>query len=157
MALEALVYQQGSYSHGFSDTYVLGGGGPGSYCLGLEEDKLCFETSDNNYLEYSPSSMVQASVKEPGTNTSFPENGTAIIGFLAQGLSSLKAPAATMGRLKRRRTRSTKNKEEKENQRMIHIAVERNRRKQMNDFLAVLRSMMPPSYVQKVLLIYFLR
>ncbi|KAF4402230.1 hypothetical protein G4B88_017742 [Cannabis sativa] len=41
------------------------------------------------------------------------------------------------------------NKEEVENQRMTHIAVERNRRKQMNDYLAVLRSMMPSSYVQR--------
>ncbi|KAM7273481.1 hypothetical protein ACFE04_028145 [Oxalis oulophora] len=46
-----------------------------------------------------------------------------------------------------RRTKSRKNKEEVENQRMTHIAVERNRRKQMNEYLSVLRSLMPPSYV----------
>ncbi|KAJ0984647.1 hypothetical protein J5N97_003003 [Dioscorea zingiberensis] len=50
---------------------------------------------------------------------------------------------------KRRRTRSLKNKEEVENQRMTHIAVERNRRKQMNEYLATLRRLMPPSYVQR--------
>ncbi|KAL1310119.1 hypothetical protein HN51_052789 [Arachis hypogaea] len=55
----------------------------------------------------------------------------------------------TTGRRKRRRTKTTKNKEDIENQRMTHIAVERNRRKQMNDYLAVLRSLMPPSYVQR--------
>ncbi|CAI0454101.1 unnamed protein product [Linum tenue] len=32
---------------------------------------------------------------------------------------------------------------------MTHIAVERNRRKQMNDYLALLRSLMPSSYVQR--------
>uniref|UniRef100_A0A0D3H1H4 BHLH domain-containing protein n=2 Tax=Oryza TaxID=4527 RepID=A0A0D3H1H4_9ORYZ len=32
---------------------------------------------------------------------------------------------------------------------MTHIAVERNRRKQMNEYLAVLRSLMPASYVQR--------
>nr|CAA8286780.1 Unknown [Brassica rapa]CAA8287747.1 Unknown [Brassica rapa]CAA8392364.1 Unknown [Brassica rapa]CAA8404025.1 Unknown [Brassica rapa] len=53
------------------------------------------------------------------------------------------------GRRKRRRTKSSKNKEEIENQRMTHIAVERNRRKQMNEYLAVLRSLMPPSYAQR--------
>nr|GMD98331.1 transcription factor bHLH71-like [Ipomoea batatas] len=42
-----------------------------------------------------------------------------------------------------------KNKEEAETQRMTHIAVERNRRKQMNEHLAVLRSLMPESYVQR--------
>lgn len=61
------------------------------------------------------------------------------------------ANATSTGRRKRRRTRSIKNKEEVENQRMTHIAVERNRRRQMNDYLSVLRSMMPPSYVQRVL------
>lgn len=60
-----------------------------------------------------------------------------------------------MGRKKRRRRqRVCKNKEEAETQRMTHIAVERNRRKQMNEHLAVLRSLMPESYVQRVLLIY---
>ncbi|KAI3820254.1 hypothetical protein L1987_07798 [Smallanthus sonchifolius] len=52
-------------------------------------------------------------------------------------------------RRKRRRTKSGKNKEELENQRMTHITVERNRRKQMNEYLAVIRSLMPPSYVQR--------
>ncbi|KAG2303607.1 hypothetical protein Bca4012_062344 [Brassica carinata] len=52
-------------------------------------------------------------------------------------------------RRKRRRTRSNKNKEEIESQRMTHIAVERNRRKQMNEYLAVLRSLMPSSYAQR--------
>ena len=73
--------------------------------------------------------------------------------------SSVEATAtttATTGRRKRRRTKSVKNKEEIENQRMTHIAVERNRRKQMNDYLAVLRSLMPPSYVQRVSFIFIL-
>lgn len=53
-------------------------------------------------------------------------------------------------RKRRRRARSCKNKEEVENQRMTHIAVERNRRKLMNEYLAVLRSIMPPACVQRV-------
>ncbi|KAL3499932.1 hypothetical protein ACH5RR_039025 [Cinchona calisaya] len=57
---------------------------------------------------------------------------------------------AVQGRKKRRRRqRVCKNKEEAETQRMTHIAVERNRRKQMNEHLAVLRSLMPESYVQR--------
>ncbi|KAI4328988.1 hypothetical protein L6164_021297 [Bauhinia variegata] len=52
-------------------------------------------------------------------------------------------------RRKRKRTRPAKNKEDVENQRMTHIAVERNRRRQMNDHLSVLRSLMPPSYIQR--------
>ncbi|KAI4377978.1 hypothetical protein MLD38_015525 [Melastoma candidum] len=50
---------------------------------------------------------------------------------------------------RKRRPRVCKNKEEAENQRMTHIAVERNRRKQMNEHLAILRSLMPDSYVQR--------
>ncbi|CAL9082030.1 unnamed protein product [Musa textilis] len=53
------------------------------------------------------------------------------------------------GRRKRRRGRSIKNREEVESQRMTHIAVERNRRRQMNEYLAVLRSLMPSFYVQR--------
>ncbi|XP_020580908.1 transcription factor bHLH96-like [Phalaenopsis equestris] len=53
------------------------------------------------------------------------------------------------GRKKRRRNKTSKNEEEVKNQRMTHIAVERNRRKQMNYYLALLRSLMPPSYVQR--------
>ncbi|KAL7259192.1 hypothetical protein ACSBR1_005148 [Camellia fascicularis] len=44
---------------------------------------------------------------------------------------------------------AAKNKEEAESQRMTHIAVERNRRRQMNDHLTSLRSLMPSSYIQR--------
>ncbi|KAL1317823.1 hypothetical protein HN51_070009 [Arachis hypogaea] len=51
--------------------------------------------------------------------------------------------------MKRKRPRTVKTSEEVESQRMTHIAVERNRRKQMNEHLRVLRSLMPGSYVQR--------
>ncbi|KAL6517094.1 hypothetical protein OROHE_017800 [Orobanche hederae] len=50
---------------------------------------------------------------------------------------------------KKKRPRSIKTSEEVESQRMTHIAVERNRRKQMNEHLRVLRALMPSSYVQR--------
>ena len=57
---------------------------------------------------------------------------------------------------KRKRTvKPAKNKQEVENQRMTHIAVERNRRRQMNEHLNALRSLMPPSYVQRVSFFFF--
>lgn len=61
-----------------------------------------------------------------------------------------KTEEVVVERKRRRRARSCKNKEEVENQRMTHIAVERNRRKLMNEYLTVLRSIMPPGYVQRV-------
>ena len=69
----------------------------------------------------------------------------------AGGRSGGQRSAAAQGRKKlRRRAKVCKNKEEAETQRMTHIVVERNRRKQMNEHLAVLRSLMPESYVQRV-------
>ncbi|CAN0914295.1 Transcription factor bHLH96 [Linum grandiflorum] len=59
------------------------------------------------------------------------------------------SPLLQPPRAKRRRGRTGKNKEEIESQRMTHIAVERNRRKQMNEYLSVLRSLMPGSYAQR--------
>ncbi|KAK7349370.1 hypothetical protein VNO77_06689 [Canavalia gladiata] len=64
-------------------------------------------------------------------------------------LKSQPVVVATRERRKRKRTKPSKNKEDVENQRMTHIAVERNRRRQMNDHLSVLRSLMPPSYIQR--------
>lgn len=63
-----------------------------------------------------------------------------------------KTPAVTKERRKRKRSRPTKNKEEVESQRMTHIAVERNRRRQMNDHLNVIKSLIPISYIQRVLI-----
>ncbi|XP_059634457.1 transcription factor bHLH70 isoform X2 [Cornus florida] len=59
------------------------------------------------------------------------------------------SPPENRERRKRKRTKLAKNKEEVESQRMTHITVERNRRRQMNDHLSALRSLMPTSYVQR--------
>ncbi|XP_024932304.2 transcription factor bHLH70 isoform X1 [Ziziphus jujuba] len=64
-------------------------------------------------------------------------------------IHSSKSLPVTRERRKRKRIRPAKNKEEVESQRMTHIAVERNRRRQMNDHLNVLRSLMPTSYIQR--------
>ncbi|KAM0880895.1 hypothetical protein ACQ4PT_033275 [Festuca glaucescens] len=52
-------------------------------------------------------------------------------------------------RKRRRRSRICRNREDAESQRMTHIAVERNRRRQMNEYLAELRSLMPESYAHR--------
>ncbi|XP_047063749.1 transcription factor bHLH94-like [Lolium rigidum] len=52
-------------------------------------------------------------------------------------------------RKRRRRAKVCRNREDAESQRMTHIAVERNRRRQMNDYLAELRSLMPESYAHR--------
>lgn len=60
-------------------------------------------------------------------------------------------PEVTRGKRKRRKTKPSKDIEEIENQRINHIAVERNRRRQMNEHINSLRSLLPPSYVQRVI------
>lgn len=59
-------------------------------------------------------------------------------------------PATGNAKGRRKRPRTAKTSEEVESQRMTHIAVERNRRRQMNEYLRVLRALMPGSYVQRV-------
>ncbi|KAL6535071.1 hypothetical protein OROMI_026445 [Orobanche minor] len=63
-----------------------------------------------------------------------------------------KPPAVLLdsySKSKRKRPRSRKTSEQVESQRMTHITVERNRRKQMNEHLHILKSLMPTSYVQR--------
>lgn len=162
MALEAVVYPQDPFSLACKDFYSW------SYDLALqEEDKALLgihslEQSLHANFDYSssPSVMQNAHKEYYDPNSSSPEACTdhTIDQYSFPGEVQLYplpskeafATTTTTGRRKRRRTKCSKNKEEIENQRMTHIAVERNRRKQMNEYLSVLRSLMPPSYVQRV-------
>lgn len=159
MALEAGIYPQDPFSYGCPDFYSLGGGA-WAYDLPLPEEDRAFLSildhhNNNNHAEQglhaswdsSSPSPVQ-NVKECDPNSS-PEAFTDDQSFTGAIHPPREPPATTHGRRKRRRTKSCRNKEEIENQRMTHIAVERNRRKQMNEYLAVVRSLMPPSYVQR--------
>ncbi|KDP29733.1 hypothetical protein JCGZ_18668 [Jatropha curcas] len=126
MALETVVLQQDLFG-----TY-----GPWIHAFSLQEA----EAED----------LMRPNVKEWDTNSSSQENCPAGEGFFCSGgFSPAEVPITSSGQQKRKRSRNFKNQEEVEHQRMTHITVERNRRKQMNDYLAVLRRMMPPSYVQR--------
>ncbi|XP_010916699.1 transcription factor bHLH94 [Elaeis guineensis] len=152
MALEAVVFPQGFFGYTCKEWCYNMGGEAWGYDFGRvgeeEEEKRevleCELGTGKVGGSWDPpaSSLVQ-NLEEWDANSSLPEpcEGIALEGE-AMG-------AAAAGRRKRRRAKSVKNKEEVESQRMIHIAVERNRRKQMNEYLAVLRSLMPSSYVQR--------
>ncbi|XP_058096952.1 transcription factor bHLH96-like [Magnolia sinica] len=172
MVLEAVVFPQDVFSYGCKDLYSLAA--DWSYEFKVEEEEeeeeeksLISDCKKSGFLDNcqqqvgigldcvvgnwdssSSPSMVH-NFKEWDSNSS-PEPCT-VDGIFKRGFPNAAPEAAvsTMGRRKRRRTRSCKNKEEVENQRMTHIAVERNRRKQMNEYLSVLRSLMPASYVQR--------
>ncbi|XP_002515085.2 transcription factor bHLH67 [Ricinus communis] len=102
----------------------------------------------NSYLEEVSREADNQTVRVNSDSSSFP--WTIQQTMLSDTHFSKSSPLLVpRERRKRKRTRPTKNKEEVESQRMTHIAVERNRRRQMNDHLNSLRSLMPPSYVQR--------
>ncbi|MCD9559898.1 hypothetical protein HAX54_018226 [Datura stramonium] len=120
MALETVVFQQDPFSYNN---------------FGIFDDNYAFG--------------IEKNIEQICSQYSSPEVHTGD-GFSPEQHLPGGTPAATGRRTKRiRRTKCAKNKEEIENQRMTHIVVERNRRRQMNDYLAVLRSLMPPSYAQR--------
>ncbi|XWS31970.1 hypothetical protein CRYUN_Cryun23aG0120500 [Craigia yunnanensis] len=98
---------------------------------------LCFEVVSSESNQDQPKSATADNYSKEGNPGSSPQK------------NFTKSPPITRERRKRKRTKPAKNKEEVESQRMTHIAVERNRRRQMNDYLNSLRSLMPPSYIQR--------
>ncbi|CAH8334726.1 unnamed protein product [Eruca vesicaria subsp. sativa] len=154
MALEAVVYQQDSFSlisckdFQFHDLYFQ-----------QEDNQDPLDTKNNIKLGQEQGfPSINNNGKSEDTNEDYNYNDQEDLHWqqddLLYGSALDQLPPSTdvaggVGRRKRRRMKSSKNKEEIENQRMTHIAVERNRRKQMNEYLAVLRSLMPPSYAQR--------
>ncbi|XP_047083777.1 transcription factor bHLH96-like [Lolium rigidum] len=137
MALEAVVYAQGLFGYGagrdspyalapWCDAVGAGAGGPGD----LFADWDVVPNAEDQWEPVSSWDLSEASTE-------------------SKAAAAGPEPAAAAGRRKRRRTKIVKNKEEVESQRRTHIAVERNRRRQMNDYLAALRSLMPSSYAQR--------
>ncbi|XVE77344.1 hypothetical protein DITRI_Ditri13aG0055100 [Diplodiscus trichospermus] len=111
--------------------------------------------SENKELKNNPLSCSCVEVVSSESNQDQPKSAAADncsregnFGSSPQKNFSKSLPT-TRERRKRKRTRPAKNKDEVESQRMTHIAVERNRRRQMNDYLNSLRSLMPSSYIQR--------
>ncbi|CAL0327356.1 unnamed protein product [Lupinus luteus] len=161
MTLEAVVFQQDPFSYGCNKDYLyplVGEGANKSTCepawiqdygfqTSAEEEKLLLGIINNNIEQSLHATTWDSSKEQWDYSHSSPEACT-VDQSLTAPISSFEATTVTTatGRRKRRRT---KNKDEIENQRMTHIAVERNRRKQMNEYLTVLRTLMPSSYVQR--------
>ncbi|XP_052196810.1 transcription factor bHLH94-like [Diospyros lotus] len=155
MALETVVFQQDPFSHSSKDFYTFGSaeascyGYVDAYDLSFQDHKANFQPLHEDkcfsgYWDSPPSSAPPININSSSQEEVFTGDGS-----LAGNHTPAAAPVSASSRRKRRRIKSFKNKEEIENQRMTHIAVERNRRKQMNEYLAVLRSLMPPSYAQR--------
>ncbi|XP_065853140.1 transcription factor bHLH96 [Euphorbia lathyris] len=177
MALEAVVYQQDQlFTHSARDFYSLLGGNTWEtsslFDFPLLEnvhdvDSISFDNFLINQTENSfhhshasppnssmyppPHHFAQMLQNNPSPDHAYSNNANGLTTNSPSDLpeNHLDSSSTVPVRAKRRRSRSRKNKEEIENQRMTHIAVERNRRKQMNEYLSVLRSLMPESYVQR--------
>lgn len=134
MALEAIVFPQDFFSYTNDESFTYGKGSYSGY-----ETPICELGSFAGDSSWDPFYSVIPNFEELDANSPCPPV-----------VKKENLTAQSVGRRKRRRAKNVKNKEEIENQRMTHIAVERNRRRQMNEYLAVLRSLMPSSYAQRV-------
>lgn len=160
MALEAVVFSQPQaaaghfgYGRGDSTTYAVPwcdllqggvGGGFGDLCAAGEWD-LGIDT----WAAAAPTVDLGADWDWEALSRDYQSSDASTEYHGGSSRKAAAEPAAGAGRRKRRRAKAVKNKEEIESQRMTHIAVERNRRRQMNEYLAVLRSLMPPSYAHR--------
>ncbi|CAL5208559.1 unnamed protein product [Lathyrus oleraceus] len=146
MALEAVVFPQTQdpFGYGIKDFYNFNFNNFVAKEQEQEQRSFSFveNQTENSYPYYGDWNNNISTLNELQETTTDPSSNN------TQNLDT--SPSIdTVVRPKRRRARSRKNKEEIENQRMNHIAVERNRRKQMNEYLSVLRSLMPDSYIQR--------
>jgi hypothetical protein len=140
MALEAVVYpQQQAQGHLGRDS---------SYALPWSSWPL--ETTCDAG-EWDPSMLpflmqnAEGWGEEVGSDGALPERE------LASAAGAPAPPVMQAATRRKRRWMTTKMVRNKvESQRMTHIAVERNRRRQTNEYLTVLRSLMPASYTQRV-------
>ncbi|XP_043720229.1 transcription factor FAMA [Telopea speciosissima] len=112
----------------------------------LEDHSLMFQGGSMESMAKVAEEEEEREEEEGGQVS---ENTSSVPRLRILGGSLQKNPSGEATKNKRKRPRSIKTSEEVESQRMTHIAVERNRRKQMNEHLRVLRSLMPGSYVQR--------
>ncbi|KAH8507719.1 hypothetical protein H0E87_010032 [Populus deltoides] len=134
MALETVVFQQDpSSTLGLGATWIHG--------FGLEGEKANYHETLNTTISNIGSDFHPNNSWDTNNSSSQEISCACKGGFFTGGNAA--------GRRKRQRRISIKDEAEVAHQRMTHIKVERNRRKQMNDYLTVIRSMMPPSYVQR--------
>ncbi|XP_074588202.1 transcription factor bHLH94-like [Curcuma longa] len=157
MALEAVVFPQDLFGCTMRELFDKGGefwgydfgGGAGEE---EEDDKDRVLPLEGDVSGYAAGQVGRGQNGALGTSCSttvqIVDNSSSPEAAAADEASDVRSRPVE-SRRKRQRWRSQKNQEEVENQRMAHIAVERNRRKQMNEYLTVLRSLMPASFVQK--------
>lgn len=152
MALETVVYQQDMLGYNIKDLCNYFGGGNIWGCdfdFAETFDSSSFDFRQENTDEKSPLSLTVPPSENWAPNAASELESCVHKIPDDQNLQLDSSSTMSSSRPRRRRSRPKKNQEEIENQRMAHIAVERNRRKQMNEYLSLLRGLMPEGYVQK--------
>ncbi|XP_057837537.2 transcription factor bHLH94 [Cryptomeria japonica] len=116
-----------------------------SCITGVSEEvkNFCRESSNHNVHSNSEDGVSDTTTHDEQNNA-----GAASMAA-SHSLEAMFAEGEAGKKRKRRRLKVLKNSEEVESQRMTHIQVERNRRKQMNEYLSILRSLIPDSYIQR--------
>ncbi|RLM75250.1 transcription factor bHLH96-like [Panicum miliaceum] len=112
-------------------------------------EALCAPSTSSDVLVYDTFNAAAAACAAASPGSFLFGNAPAMEPFPAPAAEGANRVQQQGRRKRRRRQRTVKNAEDAESQRMTHIAVERNRRRQMNEYLAVLRSLMPESYVHR--------
>ncbi|PKU75175.1 Transcription factor bHLH96 [Dendrobium catenatum] len=118
MALEAVVFPKDPFTYSSCKEF--------SFLSNSELDRWNFE------FEFALQENSMWSVLPPSSELVAADGDT----FNEQNPAAAAAIGGGISKKKRRRLKRCKNKEEAESQRMTHIAVERNRRRQMNDYLS---------------------
>jgi len=149
--LDAVVHPsqpQGHLGYGHRDYCSYGAPFFWSDATGHGDNHVPYAGDWDPFLLASLVHNAEESGKVVGSSKASPEREVALSSAIEPPSSPVMTTTAK--RKRRRANKVVKNEEEMESQRMTHIAVERNRRRQMNEYLAVLRSLMPPSYGQRV-------
>ncbi|KAG0532887.1 hypothetical protein BDA96_04G144300 [Sorghum bicolor] len=148
--LDAVVHPsqpQGHLGYGHRDYCSYGAPFFWSDATGHGDNHVPYAGDWDPFLLASLVHNAEESGKVVGSSKASPEREVALSSAIEPPSSPVMTTTAK--RKRRRANKVVKNEEEMESQRMTHIAVERNRRRQMNEYLAVLRSLMPPSYGQR--------
>lgn len=119
---------------------ISGSFGPSTSALAAHDEPA------GKYVSHNSHEITPAQCRVASRVASVPEGGAQSMSVAQEMANGMVKQLST----KRKRSTAPKHCNEVETQRMTHIAVERNRRKQMNEHLAALRALMPGSYVQKV-------
>lgn len=123
--------------------------------LSLEDSQFHspVQSETNRFMEGANQAVSSQEIPFSQANMTLPSSTSSPLSAHSRRkrkINHLLPQEMTREKRKRRKTKPSKNNEEIENQRINHIAVERNRRRQMNEHINSLRALLPPSYIQRV-------